>query len=433
MTEWDGILRCKTFNVWPERIAADLPPLDIDYGAASPIQVHTSIQSYAPRSSPELDLVEETIIGFELFDGEYPGLHRIWDAILVGVGDTVQLAPRNPRRARRGEIDIQLRFTLDDRPPDPVDPLLDALRLHAYEVLAVLNLRLRDFARPTMPFQIREILPNDEALVTHQFRVATEPRLTLDEAKIGDCVLDLAHFTSDADYAAKHRVALELYAAHFTEQQVRVRFILLVIAMEALAESTEKHPVAVALLNSWEKDLKTELAKYDESSDEAYDLEALARELDFRSGDSINNKVRKLFRDLPGVSTEECAELQRRAVRVYNKRSTLVHRGHVPVDELPDLEREARFLLERLLAGAIERSKLGGDRFGVRAAETPEKQKWLALVAEHAPDVPPDDAEAVLCGGSLSEGLVAQAKKLQQLQLMQQNPDGSYVPRLPTV
>ncbi len=381
-SNWDGILRCKTFHVWPERINAALPPVDIDYGAASPIQVHTSIGSYLQRLSPELDLVEETAIGFELGDGQFPGLHRIWDAILVGVGDTVELAPRNPRRAYRGEIDIQLRFTLDEPLPDPVDPLLDALRLHAYEVLAVLNLRLRDFATPTMPFQIREILPNDEALVNHQFRVQTEPRLALDAAEIGDCMLDLSHFTSDTDYAAKHRVAMEL-------------------------------------------------AKYNESSEEAYSLKGLMRELDFRSGDSINNKVRKLFRDLPGVSAEECAELERRAVRVYSKRSTLVHRGHVPVDELPDLEREARFLLEQLLAAAIERSKLGGDRFGARTVETPEKQRWLALVAEHAPDVAPDDAEAFLSGGSMSEGVMAYAKKLQQLQLMQQNPDGSYVPRLP--
>jgi hypothetical protein len=80
-------------------------------------------------------------------------------------------------------------------------------------------------------------------------------------------------------------------------------------------------------------------------------LDALANELVFRSEDSIRRQIRKLFASLPGTE-EESAELQRRALRVYGKRSTLVHDGHIPAEELPDLEIEARELLEIVFTNA---------------------------------------------------------------------------------
>jgi hypothetical protein len=55
-----------------------------------------------------------------------------------------------------------------------------------------------------------------------------------------------------------------------------------------------------------------------------HSLEALSLEVGFRSGDSIRAQVRKLFADLPGVDTAKATELQRRALRVYDGRSTLV-------------------------------------------------------------------------------------------------------------
>src|SRR5262249_19924954 len=225
---------------------------------------------------------------------------------------------------------------------DPPDPLVEALRSKAHQILALLNLGLGEFLQPTMPFQIREILPDDQASLKISFDVAVEARSRLSDEKLTDTQLRVAHFLNDSNFGEKYRVAMDLYAAHFNEEQVRVRFILLVIAMEALAESTPKHQVARDLLAQWQRELTTEKEKYEPSSEEFHSLQALSRELDFRSGDSINNTIRKLFVGFPGVSDEERAELQRRAVRVYNKRSTLVHDGHLPVDELPGLEAEAR-------------------------------------------------------------------------------------------
>ena len=41
-------------------------------------------------------------------------------------------------------------------------------------------------------------------------------------------------------------------------------------------------------------------------------------------------------------------------MRVYDKRSSLVHDGYLPADELPELESEARELLEKVFVCAIE-------------------------------------------------------------------------------
>jgi hypothetical protein len=368
-SEWDGILRCKTWNVWPETTVSTLPPLNIDCGAASPVQVRTFVHSYARSSSPELNLIEETELGPSLWDGGQPGLRRIWDSILVGVGDQVQIEQPKPRPAHRGEIDIRLCFEFggDGYPPEP---LVEALSARAYEILALLNLRLRDFVTPTMPFQVRKILPGDQAVAKINFKVeVVQPRQTLDDEALGGFLMGIAHFLSDPSYGKKRQIALELYAAHFTEQQARVRFILLVIAMEALAESSPKHQVGLDLLARWKQELTAEKAKYEKSSDEFYSLNALSQEIDFRGEESIGNQIRKLFANLPNVGDDERAALQRRAIAVYRKRSTLVHEGYVPVIELPGLEREARELLEMLFVSAIDRCESGEARFKVAITE----------------------------------------------------------------
>lgn len=126
--------------------------------------------------------------------------------------------------------------------------------------------------------------------------------------------------------------------------------------MESLAKPTRKHDVAINLLDRWQRELEHAMQTHDRSSQEFASLEALSRELSFREEDSIRSQVRKLFRGVTGASRVESDELERRALRVYDKRSTLVHDGHLPTDELTKLETEARELLERVLMSAVERN-----------------------------------------------------------------------------
>ncbi|MEZ5584902.1 MAG: HEPN domain-containing protein, partial [Candidatus Competibacteraceae bacterium] len=183
--------------------------------------------------------------------------------------------------------------------------------------------------------------------------ISVRERRTVTKETLSPALTGISKIFRDSQNRERFQIALELYAAHFTEQQVRVRFLILVMAIESLAISTNKHPVAIELLDRWKDELKSEKEKFERSSEAWQSLEALCRELNFRSYDSIGEKVRKVFSKLPGVSSAEARELQRRATRLYNKRSILLHKGCLPSEELPALEDEARELLERVFASAI--------------------------------------------------------------------------------
>lgn len=201
------------------------------------------------------------------------------------------------------------------------------------------------------------MLPGGGGQLESTIQLAVRARQTLAKGTLSPVVSSIANVLLNSTHGEKLRVALELYAAHFTEQQIRVRFLLLVMAMESLAKPIAKHQVAINLLDRWRQELDTEMNRLDSSSEEFRSLEALSRELGFRSEDSIRTQVRKLFANLPSVDPVEATELQRTALRVYDKRSTLVHNGHLPDEELSTLETEARKLLEKVFASTIEQSK----------------------------------------------------------------------------
>jgi hypothetical protein len=233
-------------------------------------------------------------------------------------------------------------------------PVIEAVRATAYATMSLLNLQLDDHMVPAAPFSIREVLPGSGGGMDTGISVAVRNRQELDQDILEEALRCVTGVLMGSPYGEKFRVALELYAAHVTEVQVRVRFLLLVMAMESLAEPTTKHRAAMDLLDRWQQELAAETAKYEPSSEEFQSLDALTRELNFREEDSIRSQIRKLFGNLPGVEPDDAKVLQRRALRVYDKRSSLVHDGYLPADELPELESEARELLEKVFVCAIE-------------------------------------------------------------------------------
>jgi hypothetical protein len=340
--------------VWPEAFSAHLLGVPVNYGADSPLLVDVVIDTYVPRSDPARFIVEATDRGPDIPDAQMPGLHRVGDGFLKDPADVVPLVTIK-RHARRGEMDIILDFEFEG---DSLSTALtQGLRDTAHEIMGLLNIHLRDFLTPAMPFQIRQLTGDDTAHVKFVRKVIVQKRLDLDVHAIAQPLNEVTRFLVNPLNDNKFRTALELYAAHFNERQERVRFILLIIAMEALAEASPKDEAALNLLSRWRVELKDEKAKYDEGSEAFHSLDALSRELDFRGKDSIGNQIRKLFVDLPGMSEDECIELQARAVKVYHKRSTLVHDGFLPAAELRDLEEEARTLVEVLFRAAIARSE----------------------------------------------------------------------------
>lgn len=227
--------------------------------------------------------------------------------------------------------------------------------------MSLINLHFGDHLTPSAPFQLRKLLPGGGGQLESSILVAVRARKTLAQETLAPTISSIAHLLLGSTYGEKLRIALELYAGHFTEQQVRVRFLLLVMAMESLAKRTLKHQIAIDLLDRWHREVSAKMQELDSASEEFLSLEALSRELAFRREDSIRAQVRKLFTSLPGVDPATANELQRRALRVYDKRSALVHDGHLPTEELSTMETEARQLLERVFASAIEQGTNAGS------------------------------------------------------------------------
>lgn len=351
--EYVAILRCQTWNVWPELTGIKYQSFSIQYGASVDVPARLVVLSYAQRSSPERYINEETKLGPLLWDGETRGLHHVRDTILKAPEDEIELRCQY-RNVHRGEVDICINFNFNGKLPTP---LIEALRATAYATMALLNLRLGDYLTPATPFQVRKVLPGGGGELESSILLAVHERQVLAKETLEPTVSSIGRILLDSPYGEKLRVALELYAAHFNEQQIRVRFLLLVIAMEALAKPSLKHQVALDLLSRLRCELDEEMMKYESSSEEYRNLEALRRELIFRREDSIRSRVGKLFASLPGLNSVEADQLQQRALRVYDKRSALLHDGHLPAQELSGLELEARELLEKVFVIDIEQCK----------------------------------------------------------------------------
>ena len=320
----------------------------LNFGAPATLPLTLELHSYVQRTEAERYLNEETDIGPPLWDGLIPRQHRVRDELLKAPADVIPVELRH-RQAERGEIDIRLAFSFEGQIPPH---LIDALGATACSIMSLLNLQMGDKMIPGAPFQIIRELSDGKYQTESAFVIAVFDRHFLNKERIAAALSETAKVLMSSQYGDKLRVALELYAAHFTEQQVRVRFLLLVIALETLARPTSKHQAAVDLLTRWSTELEKEKSRFTSDSEEFLSLQAVSNELNFRTKDSLGTQVRKLFAGLPGINLERASELQRRASHIYNRRSRLVHNGSLPAEELSTLEGDARELLEILFTAA---------------------------------------------------------------------------------
>jgi hypothetical protein len=243
-------LRCQTWNVWPELTAIEAASFVLELGAGHSVAAQAAVLSYLNRSRHWEYIAERTENGPLVFTGTVPGLYLVRDAILKAPEDeiTVTLERAN---ARRGEIDIAFAFMFDGQLPSTAH---DSIRSAAFAFMSLINLRLADFLTPVAPLQISVVLTSGRQL-TFGHELAVHARTFLSKADLEPAVTSIARILSVGPHAEKLRTALELYGSHFHERQARTRFLLLVIAIEALASPTLKPQVALDLLTRWQKEL----------------------------------------------------------------------------------------------------------------------------------------------------------------------------------
>lgn len=163
---------------------------------------------------------------------------------------------------------------------------------------------------------------------------------------------------------AKLRVALELYGTYFTESSTNARFLTLVMALETLATGTPRTQLVLGLLDKWKKEAEELQNTVEPESDDAISLEAVSRELLFRKEDSIRRQIRKLVSTtLQANSDADVSEMARRAVRIYDLRSTLVHEGKLESQVLSKATSDAKNIVERVLrARFVQKAAFDGKR-----------------------------------------------------------------------
>lgn len=138
----------------------------------------------------------------------------------------------------------------------------------------------------------------------------------------------LAVYTDDA-----FATAFSLYLNHFSEVSIRARFLTLMMAVEVLAPTAEKHAVAQKLILELQEKIDAQILVTPDS--EAHDaLEALRRELEFRKETSIRRRVRHLV--LEQASLDEAARniLAKEVVWAYDQRGALVHTGSANMQDM---------------------------------------------------------------------------------------------------
>jgi hypothetical protein len=147
----------------------------------------------------------------------------------------------------------------------------------------------------------------------------------------------------------KLRVAVELYAAYFTESSPNARFLTLVMALETLAQGVSRPKTVLDLLKKWQNEVE-ELKLSNSDSEINAVLDSLLNELLFKKENSIRSQIRSIVREtLMNTGELDAEQAARTATTVYDNRSTLVHKGKLDAHTLSQSTAEAKLIVERVL------------------------------------------------------------------------------------
>lgn len=157
----------------------------------------------------------------------------------------------------------------------------------------------------------------------------------------------------------KIRLALELWLDYHKERNLKTKFLILVMALEVLAPSINKHLVAQKIIERWRTELNSELRCYEKNSEEYEALESLNKEVLFRRERSIRGRIRKHVLNVVGaVSPDEAHQTAKLAVDAYDLRSRLQHTGTLKPEELTKGHFAALEALRMLLLASFGVPKL---------------------------------------------------------------------------
>ncbi|HEY6802427.1 MAG TPA: hypothetical protein VI306_02505 [Pyrinomonadaceae bacterium] len=352
LQQYIATLRCRTWHSWPEKTHIATKACRIKLSGGVNVIAGVAVASYIARSAPDNYTPERAELGPLLWKGEIPGLYVVQGQILKAPDDVISITLEH-EPPQKGEIDILVAF---NGPGDLPSSAADALRGIALALLSLFNLRLGDHLMPCAPLQIGRVVAKNRQF-ENEVSFAVTNRDSLSVTMIEDVLREFFDAVLRGAESNRLQTALELYGSHFSEASAKTRFLLLVMAMEVLATPTMKHAASLRFLDKWQAELTEERERFAESTPEFIALAALERELLLRREDSIRNQVRHLMLRVSTFDPNNRVDLAKRAVKVYDKRSRLVHDGTLSSADLVVLEKEARDLLETALRFLLSETK----------------------------------------------------------------------------
>lgn len=244
----------------------------------------------------------------------------------------------------------------------PHDELKEIASGIALSVMSFINIQLGDLLTPVAPLEIMKV--KDSGLERHtDLTILAWKRSRLDKPAL-QCAVDqyvklLSSESALEGEREKLHVALGLYAAHFYERAATTRFLTLVMVLESLALANPRPKPIVDLLNRWKQEVDSLKAQLDQKSEEFAALEGIERELLFKRQNSIRSQIRQLVKDVLGADgNPDASELARQAVRVYDKRSSLVHEGKLSTNELTKAEKTIKEIVDLVLKAKFRLAQL---------------------------------------------------------------------------
>jgi hypothetical protein len=199
------------------------------------------------------------------------------------------------------------------------------------------------------------VYPSDKHL---RFAYVGEPNVIL-VSEVDDVILSFREAMRSMTTGIidkKLETALELYNAHYFERSERVRFLLLVIALEALATTQRSSVLIQELIEQWQQQINSSI---EDNPQQRQALESLKSRLGSFKDNSITNQIQQLVMEsLANESDADIQEYVKQIPQIYNYRSKIVHDGSISNEQIRDIVPQAQAIVQKVLKARFKQSYL---------------------------------------------------------------------------
>lgn len=160
----------------------------------------------------------------------------------------------------------------------------------------------------------------------------------------------------DDEELSRLNLALDLYAAYFTETTRNAKFLALIMALESLSTPISKNKADLDAIDKAEALIRGHIDGLPLGEEERAGLTKIIDTLRSQTNLSKTQQVKALvLRTLDYVDHPETEELADLAVKLYRKRGKLVHTGHIDKPELTELTMRSKDLVQAVLKSEFKR------------------------------------------------------------------------------